>query len=182
MVGTVLAVGIGALVWLTLARSARDELSVDWAGSLSCTGTRMVSEPGETAAGAVLQPSMRCTLPVRIVNQGWVPLSERDVLVPALGPLGTAAVQVATLGGRTAASDPRDAGTALFDRRRTIRPGQSDTFALEFTYRPGGCTEPGTFALTDLPVVRVSAFGLSGLRASSRPVVFHGTVASGCPR
>jgi len=182
VVATVLALGIGALGWTMLARSARSALAVDWAGSLSCTGTRMVHEPGQTAPGAVLQPSMRCTLPVRIVNQGWAPLSESAVLVPAMGPRGTAAVHVASLGGRTATSDPHNASTAVFDRKRTLAPGESDTFALTFTYRPGGCTQPGTFAVTDLPVVRVSALGLDGLRASAGAVVFHGTVATGCAR
>lgn len=126
-----------------------------------------------------LRRSMDCKLPVRITNHGRGRVSIRQVRLPSMGPEARAAVRVAQLEGRRPLRNHHD---AVFLMDRSLEPGSSYDFAIEFGFRapPGGCTASGFMWVRGMPTVVLTALGRTGTRASNRTIAFAGTRESEC--
>lgn len=163
--------------WVWIADAQRDRVSVTWSGPVTCTGTDLVraEAAGAPVRAARLVPGMACKVAVQVRNDGWFPVALEQVVLPTMGPGGGAAVQVRRLDGQTPVPGSADAVDATFAREATLRPTQTDDFVVRFTFRPEGCTAPGTLLVEGLPEVTVSALGLAEDRSGEETAAFRGT-------
>lgn len=177
LVGALVVVVLAAGTWVWVADAQRDHTSVTWSGPVTCTGTDLVRVrlDGGPVRAMRLVPGMACTVAVRVRNDGWFPVSVEQVVLPYMGPEGGAAVQVRRLDGQRADPGATDAIDATFTRQATLRPTQTDDFVVRFTFRPDGCTAPGTMFVRGLPEVTVSALGLAERRSAEETAAFRGT-------
>ncbi len=124
---------------------------------------------------------MRCRLPVKIENHGWLPVEVASVSLPFMGPGGRAAVQVTMFDGRPPLGNDAhgpDAVDAVFATHRKLAAGGVREFVIEFTFRPDGCTSNGLMSVWNMPQVDVKALGRSGTRSAENVIGFRGTNAS----
>lgn len=175
--------------WAGVSWVQREKTSVSWSGPLQCSGSRVTHErvegAGETVQAMRLQPSMRCRLPVKIENHGWLPVEVASVSLPYMGPGGGAAVQVTMFDGHPPQekdADGLDPIDAVFATHRKLAAGGVREFVIEFTFRPDGCTSNGVMSVWNMPQVDVKALGRSGTRRAEEVIGFRGTkVSDNCP-
>jgi hypothetical protein len=178
---------LAILGWRVAASEARKSVSVAWTGPVTCEGTTV--EPtgrgdGEGSSPAIrLREGMRCSLPVRVTNEGRVDVKVTRVRLPFMGPEASAAVQVRTLEGQSWLRP--DSTDAVFRLQEWLEPGDSYDFVVDFEFRapPEGCSGPGgVLWVGDMPKVTVRALGRPGVRSAEETLGFRGTRESSCTR
>jgi hypothetical protein len=183
----VLAVlGLTAILgWRVVASEARKSVTVAWNGAVTCEGTTV--EPTSRGEGRGeapvirLREGMRCSLPVRVTNEGRLDVKVTRVRLPFMGPEAGAAVQVTTLEGQP--WHRPDSTDAVFRLQEWVEPGDTYDFVVELEFRapPEGCLSPGRVLwVGDMPKVTVRALGRPGVRSAGEPLGFRGTRESTC--
>jgi hypothetical protein len=175
---------LAILAWRVAASEARKSVTVAWNGPVTCEGTTVEPhrpDEGEEYPAISLREGMRCSLPVRVTNEGRIDVKVTRVRLPLMGPGGGAAVQVRTLEGRSWLRP--DSTDAVFGLREWLEPGDTYDFVVEFEFRapPEGCSGPGgAMGVRDMPKVTVRALGRPGVRSAEETIVFRGTRESSC--
>jgi hypothetical protein len=175
---------LAVLGWRVAASEARKSVGVTWNGPVTCVGTNVEpyrSDGSEAYPAIHLREGMRCSLPVRVTNEGRVDVKVMRVRLPLMGPQANAAVQVRTLEGQ---SWLRPSSTdAVFGLQEWLEPGDTYDFRVEFEFRapPEGCSGPGgVMWVRGMPKVIVRALGRPGVRSAEETLGFRGTRESGC--
>jgi hypothetical protein len=178
---------LAILGWRVAASEARKSVTVAWSGPVTCEGTTVEPTRRGDGGGTVpvirLREGMRCSLPVRVTNEGRVDVKVTRVRLPFMGPVGGAAVQVRTLEGRSWLRP--DSVDAVFRLQEWLEPGDTYDFVVEFEFRapPEGCSGPGgVMGVGDMPKVTVRALGRPGMRSAEETIGFRGTRESSCVR
>jgi hypothetical protein len=174
---------VAILGWRVAASEARKRVAVEWAGTVTCEGTTVgpAGVEGESFPAIRLREGMRCSLPVRVTNEGRVDVKVTRVRLPLMGPQAGAAVQVRTLEGRSWYRP--DSTDAVFRLQEWLEPGDTFDFVVEFEFRapPEGCSGPGGLMwVRDMPKVTVRALGRPGVRSADETLGFRGTRQSSC--
>jgi len=140
-------------------------------GPVTCSGTS-TSGPVD---GVELREGMTCSLPVTVLNDGRLEVHVGDMILPAMGTAGGAAVHVPTWDDRSPEGHQVD---AVFTVDRRLEPGETWETTIDVEFRPDGCTALGTF-WAELPQLEVSAWSRSAVVSGSGFPV-EGTSESEC--
>lgn len=177
----VLLVGTALFAWVILSAVERRNVDISWAGPVTCKGTEVRNQrlDGHRVPVVPMRESMDCTLRVRVTSHAQWPVRLERVVLPYLGPSGRAAIRSLELAGHPVRR--KHAVDAIFDVDHTLRPGATREIDIHMEFRPGGCNSPGSVTtLNDLPTIRVSSLGRSGIQAAEEIFAVRGTTDSSC--
>jgi hypothetical protein len=174
-----------AVGWRASSGAALDRVLVR-VSTPDCVGAAPVfhrSEGFGRVPAVRMREGMDCTVAVRVANRGERPVHLDRVVLPFMGPGGGTGARVEHLNGRAPLGpDSRRTGRidAVFPVDGTLRPGASVDFDVPFTFRPAGCSSPGSvMTVSDMPRVVVSALGQTR-RIAGGPLALIGTPDSSC--
>lgn len=175
----VVAAALGLASWWTWTSVAIGGITVTSTDEPSCTGTTL----GKNGQTIEVNRAMSCVIAVTVRNDGPATLRLDNAELPYLGPRGGPAVRAVEVDGREPESAPGSLGIdAAVPLAHALGPGESWTFRTRITYRPRGCTAPGSFTVSDWPGVQVSYLGRAGVIHGDRDFVIRTRKQNpGCP-
>ncbi len=187
----VVALVVGLVMWTRLASSYRDDLKVSLAHPPECTGgvvhRRFENEVGPPRLDVIAaKPGLSCTLTVRYVNSSPVTLHLGTATWPLLGRgskgllLMTGPGVVSPRDGISGDGVPAYALAATEHLDRDLAAGAAFELTYRLVFNASGCLD-GTFWLTGMPVIEVTALGLTKNVHGSVPLATSGHYRAGCP-
>ncbi|MEP6528296.1 MAG: hypothetical protein ABJA86_14165 [Nocardioidaceae bacterium] len=116
-------------------------------------------------------------LSIEVVNSGPMSVRIESASFPLLGIHADSAVRIV---GPGLTSSP-DSVDAIFPIDRVLDPGAKLELSYGLRFRPSGCDGLGNLAwISDVPLIKVSALGLTGTRHGDAIFGWWGTPASSC--
>jgi hypothetical protein len=179
----------GLLTWTYVASSYRSDFSASLVRSPECTGGTVhrrqlgSDEAAEDVIGA--RPGLHCTLTLRYTNSAPVTLHLGSAVFPYLGRDSGLLIRMYGVGvrspriGRYVGGGIAYSTDAHVPLDRDLAAGQSFTSTYTLRFNPTGCSA-GTTWVHGMPVVEVSALGLTGTVTGSIPIAVDGD-HHGCP-
>ncbi|MCB0906454.1 MAG: hypothetical protein KDB63_04970 [Nocardioidaceae bacterium] len=167
--------------WILAGRQTGQAVHVS-VGAVSCTGAKVRPADSNGAAATITpRPGMRCVVPVELTNSGAFSVRVTRVIVPTLGPRGTATVRARQASGGKPSKAESNAN-AVFAFSERLAPGQSTTVKIVLAYRPGGCTSKGELLLPHFPVLNTRALGVNSRVLPDAPLALAHTTGDACGR
>lgn len=168
--------------WILAGRQTGQAVHVTL-GVKYCIGAKIHPTGGDEPVPTINpRPGMRCVVPVKLTNDGAFEVQVTRVILPALGPEGTATARARQVDGAKPVKGESGLD-AVFSVSERLAPGESTTLKVVLDYREGGCVAKGDqLLLPHFPVLNTRALAVNSRVQPDSPVAFAHTTAEPCGR